>query len=441
MSAARPLRVPASAAGEKCRRRNHRAPARSGEGFVTSKSWTASAACFAVACCSSLNSASVSMRRVPNSSGRSSGTSTMCVLGQIPCRSGSPHGVRGGVYAAAFEGAGAGATVCATRGCGQHNRRDGRNERRTNELFKDMLAIVAYRHLQEVRRSRTLRTPRIAGPPEGGHYSCVFVNNAGGGEMTAANLSLHLRCSWRALSLTAAHPVRAVRRHAVSCRCRRSVSPDTHLVLTFPSAPTLGKSGQIRIYDAADNRLVDTLDLSIPPGPTTGAEVRRRPTRRRPTSTRPRIRPTPTPTPGNAVGRRGAHVPRLPAHDHWRVQRRLSLLSGDRPRQGRDDLSASQSSAVRQDVLRADRSRRADARRRQLQRHQRAQRGWTFTTKRQRRRRRTRRAWSSPPTAAAISRPCRARSTSFPIGVRAASRSSFATATTKRSSTSATSRT
>src|SRR5262245_27891427 len=48
------------------------------------------------------------------------------------------------------------------------------------------------------------------------------------------------------------------------------VNPDTHLVLTFPTAPTLGKSGQIRIYDAANNRLVDVLDLSIPPGPTTG---------------------------------------------------------------------------------------------------------------------------------------------------------------------------
>ena len=44
-------------------------------------------------------------------------------------------------------------------------------------------------------------------------------------------------------------------------------NPDTHLVLTFPDSPTLGKSGQIRIYDAADNRLVDTLDLSIPAGP------------------------------------------------------------------------------------------------------------------------------------------------------------------------------
>jgi len=50
-----------------------------------------------------------------------------------------------------------------------------------------------------------------------------------------------------------------------------AVNPDTHLVLTFPSAPILGKSGQIRIYDASSNRLVDTLDLSIPAGPTTGA--------------------------------------------------------------------------------------------------------------------------------------------------------------------------
>jgi pectinesterase len=45
------------------------------------------------------------------------------------------------------------------------------------------------------------------------------------------------------------------------------VNPDTHLVLTFASSPTLGKSGQIRIYDAADHSLTDTLDLSIPAGP------------------------------------------------------------------------------------------------------------------------------------------------------------------------------
>jgi pectinesterase len=46
------------------------------------------------------------------------------------------------------------------------------------------------------------------------------------------------------------------------------VNPDTHLQIIFPTVPVLGKSGLIRIYDAADNRLIDTLDLSIPPGPT-----------------------------------------------------------------------------------------------------------------------------------------------------------------------------
>jgi pectin methylesterase-like acyl-CoA thioesterase len=50
----------------------------------------------------------------------------------------------------------------------------------------------------------------------------------------------------------------------------KEVNPDTHLVLTFPGKPTLGNSGQIRIYDAADNRMVDVLDLSIAPGPTVG---------------------------------------------------------------------------------------------------------------------------------------------------------------------------
>jgi pectinesterase len=47
-----------------------------------------------------------------------------------------------------------------------------------------------------------------------------------------------------------------------------NVNPDTHLKLTFPGVPTLGKSGGIRIYDAANNRLIDLLDLSIPAGPT-----------------------------------------------------------------------------------------------------------------------------------------------------------------------------
>jgi pectinesterase len=49
----------------------------------------------------------------------------------------------------------------------------------------------------------------------------------------------------------------------------RNVNPDTHLVLTFPDAPTLGKAGKIRIFDTKDNSLVDTLDLAVPSGPTT----------------------------------------------------------------------------------------------------------------------------------------------------------------------------
>ncbi|MES2178214.1 MAG: pectinesterase family protein [Gemmatimonadota bacterium] len=46
-----------------------------------------------------------------------------------------------------------------------------------------------------------------------------------------------------------------------------NVNPDAHLVLTFPAPPAIGKSGKIRVFDAADHRLVDSLDLSIPAGP------------------------------------------------------------------------------------------------------------------------------------------------------------------------------
>lgn len=46
------------------------------------------------------------------------------------------------------------------------------------------------------------------------------------------------------------------------------VSPDTRLTICFPSAPTVGNSGVIRIFDAATDVQVDSLDLSIPAGPT-----------------------------------------------------------------------------------------------------------------------------------------------------------------------------
>ena len=46
------------------------------------------------------------------------------------------------------------------------------------------------------------------------------------------------------------------------------VSPDTRLSIIFPSAPTPGREGVIRIFDAETDQQVDSLDLSIPAGPT-----------------------------------------------------------------------------------------------------------------------------------------------------------------------------
>ncbi len=45
----------------------------------------------------------------------------------------------------------------------------------------------------------------------------------------------------------------------------KDVPPDTHLNLTFKTPPGYGTSGQVRIFDAADDRLVDTVDLATGP--------------------------------------------------------------------------------------------------------------------------------------------------------------------------------
>src|SRR5579875_2068055 len=77
------------------------------------------------------------------------------------------------------------------------------------------------------------------------------------------------------------------------------VNPDTHLVLTFATAPAIGKSGQIRVYDAASHRLVDTLDLSIPAGPDPTHRVATVPAQAidpnppTPTTTTPAVKTTP----------------------------------------------------------------------------------------------------------------------------------------------------
>lgn len=48
----------------------------------------------------------------------------------------------------------------------------------------------------------------------------------------------------------------------------RNVNPDTRLSITFKSEPTIGSEGMIRVWDAATDTVVDSLDLSIPAGPT-----------------------------------------------------------------------------------------------------------------------------------------------------------------------------
>jgi hypothetical protein len=51
------------------------------------------------------------------------------------------------------------------------------------------------------------------------------------------------------------------------------VNPDVKLKLTFNAPPKIGTSGKIRIYDAADDRLVDMLEV-FPPG-RQGPSIRR----------------------------------------------------------------------------------------------------------------------------------------------------------------------
>ena len=47
-----------------------------------------------------------------------------------------------------------------------------------------------------------------------------------------------------------------------------NINPDTHLTLLFKEKPIVNDSGMIRIYEAGTHRLIDSLDLSIPAGPT-----------------------------------------------------------------------------------------------------------------------------------------------------------------------------
>ena len=104
-------------------------------------------------------------------------------------------------------------------------------------------------------------------------------------------------------------------------RGAQGVNPDTHLVLRFAQPPVLGATGKIRIYDAADDRLVDTLDLSIPAGPTERTKLPQPPylatpypypdgprrTNAAPIPPKPNIRPKKIP----------AIIPTLPGTSSW----------------------------------------------------------------------------------------------------------------------------
>lgn len=46
-----------------------------------------------------------------------------------------------------------------------------------------------------------------------------------------------------------------------------NINPDVQLKLHFPTTPIVGMSGKIRVYDASNDILIDSLDMSIPPGP------------------------------------------------------------------------------------------------------------------------------------------------------------------------------
>ncbi len=55
----------------------------------------------------------------------------------------------------------------------------------------------------------------------------------------------------------------------------QNINPDTYLKITFAEAPVLGSKGIIRIYEASEGRLVDSLDISIPSGPTKPDSIRK----------------------------------------------------------------------------------------------------------------------------------------------------------------------
>lgn len=57
----------------------------------------------------------------------------------------------------------------------------------------------------------------------------------------------------------------------------REVNPDTRLAINFRSEPRIGSEGMIRVVEVKTGRVVDSLDLSIPAGPTEGRKLPKAP--------------------------------------------------------------------------------------------------------------------------------------------------------------------
>lgn len=71
-----------------------------------------------------------------------------------------------------------------------------------------------------------------------------------------------------ALALAAASSAQAAPAKLFPANGAQAVNPDAVLKLTFSSPPKIGKSGKIRIYETGTDKLIDTLDMAIPAGPT-----------------------------------------------------------------------------------------------------------------------------------------------------------------------------
>ncbi len=68
--------------------------------------------------------------------------------------------------------------------------------------------------------------------------------------------------------LSACNTVRTKKFDSYPASGKTNINPDTHLKITFADSVLIGKKGKIRIYEYDTDKLIDSLDLSIPAGPT-----------------------------------------------------------------------------------------------------------------------------------------------------------------------------